>query len=178
MWRIYCFLESDITEPSDCEDCGETLRDSGMCVWHEKIESFKKELKEATQGRASSQGQPDIIKKLREWLRENYNSEMFGWEVLEFFEPDFPKEGKPNKKPSQGQGTERDYTNEEAKIEAKRFGTMTSVEYRSADVEPYRIISYEFLQDGKGGKIKSMKPIGKGHSFREAFANSEKGVQK
>ena len=57
------------------------------------------------QGRASSQGQPDIIKKLREWLRENYNSEMFGWEVLEFFEPDFPKEGKPNKKPSQGQGT-------------------------------------------------------------------------
>ena len=105
MWRIYCFLESDITEPSDCEDCGETLRDSGMCVWHEKIESFKKELKEATQGRASSQGQRDIIKKLREWLRENYNSEMFGWEVLEFFEPDFPKEGKPNKKPSQGQGT-------------------------------------------------------------------------
>jgi hypothetical protein len=57
------------------------------------------------QGRASSQGQPDIIKKLKDWLRENYNAEMFGWEVLEFFEPDFPKEGKPNKKPSQGQGT-------------------------------------------------------------------------
>ena len=98
-------------------------------------------------------------------------------------DPDAPrkaikKESKKGRASSQGQGTERDYTNEEAKIEAKRFGTMTSVEYRSADVEPYRIISYEFLQDGKGGKIKSMKPIGKGHSFREAFANSEKGVQK
>ena len=52
MWRIYCFFESDITEPSDCVDCCETWRDSGMCVWHEKVESFKKELKEATQGRA------------------------------------------------------------------------------------------------------------------------------